>query len=736
MPRSCAADKETVISVLRRYIVNGHFQRTLPEWKSHVWDDLAKDLNYVWKVPALKLAMQRDWANVLSEARRLENILIYENVEETHPRSTDTSLNDSNHLDVGFRRDDDDDDDFTMPQERKRAEDQLFVVIFTSEIWKKYFIEKKQLNNNGCEETVLEPSWTDGLSDAIYSQHSLPCAWSFKRAKIYKSEGRTYYITIAGKCKSSKCGNSFFGFLEKEPEEGADVILKYYAKDTLRTEHEDVKRQLKGSRRQTVADSVIAIGAMNTRKEMALNMMKPGDSVCPIIPKKGTLRQAKNEKLGAKYGTDNPPDISEAGIIASMTQGQYSSCVVHVSEVPFFTFYNVPVQLQFYREFSRVHKGKVKLEIDATGSLMRSISRENSNIRSGHIFLFSIVINYKNEIIAVNQMITESHTNELITYFLQQWFNRNDLRKPDEFVMDYSKALILATCFSCNSMHISMYLKVCFQYLITNRKDSLFALRTYIRVDVAHLIHAVCRWHSITSVRHSGIKDFYVRCVSLLIECRNFQQFQHILLRIFVVSFHPYYSAESSFINEDGNPQNVPSTQQAQKFLEESISVRPVSEFEWTAPTAVADNDGKKEEEKRREEWADEWATDDIIKQWVQQLKVQATVASNEISGAINGLYNVEYGKDVMRICVEFPLWSAVMNNYFNCNNHHASSANVEKHFDILKTKLKALFGKPPRPSRFLKFHIEDIKGESLIAGGNLNQEKLTLRGNQTMVTI
>lgn len=84
-------------------------------------------------------------------------------------------------------------------------------------------------------------------------------------------------------------------------------------------------------------------------------------------------------------------------------------------------------------------------------------------------------------------------------------------------VYDYSKALLSAITRSfCNRKSLKEYNSMCFDFLTS--KNSLLP-ECYARVDVAHIIHMLCRWKCLST--RKSIKDFYVRCISLLIKSEN-----------------------------------------------------------------------------------------------------------------------------------------------------------------------------------------------------------------------
>jgi len=96
---------------------------------------------------------------------------------------------------------------------------------------------------------------------------------------------------------------------------------------------------------------------------------------------------------------------------------------------------------------------------------------------------------------------------------------------------------------------------VCFDFL-TSEKSLL--PECYVRVDVAHIVHMLCRWKCLSA--RKPIKYFYVRC--LLIKSQNIDMFKSALEMIIIVA------------NTDGVDNNLKNTpaEDARKHLMESIS--------------------------------------------------------------------------------------------------------------------------------------------------------------------
>lgn len=83
-------------------------------------------------------------------------------------------------------------------------------------------------------------------------------------------------------------------------------------------------------------------------------------------------------------------------------------------------------------------------------------------LKSAHIFLYCIVINFDNTILSVYQMLTEAQDADIIHFWLRKWL-RQITRKPTEIVIDYSRALLLACVKAFNEQSLKNYIDNCFK---------------------------------------------------------------------------------------------------------------------------------------------------------------------------------------------------------------------------------------------------------------------------------
>lgn len=63
---------------------------------------------------------------------------------------------------------------------------------------------------------------------------------------------------------------------------------------------------------------------------------------------------------------------------------------------------------------------------------------------------------------------------------------------------------------------------------------------SFIRIDVAHLVHAVSLWKCFQNVSHPEVKEFYIRCVTLMVDCQDFHQLEKVFSLTCTVCIHKY----------------------------------------------------------------------------------------------------------------------------------------------------------------------------------------------------
>lgn len=170
MPRVAMVSVDEAVQILIKFV--DHFKDAhFPPFSSPVWKLMSNACDNKWS-PALV------YTNIVQNRRQIVTIMRDKLgiVLDTNYNTPDISLNDPK-LDLTIRpsvSDENDPDYKTSP---------TFVLILDNEIWQ-YVGPVLQQYERSYQ--ILEPHvWTDLLFDEFFKQFRLPCAFIFKRAKIY-----------------------------------------------------------------------------------------------------------------------------------------------------------------------------------------------------------------------------------------------------------------------------------------------------------------------------------------------------------------------------------------------------------------------------------------------------------------------------------------------------------------------------------------------------------------------
>ena len=439
---------------------------------------------------------------------------------------------------------------------------ELFDLVLTEEEWKMI----KTDSTSEYPTKRLEPwVWANVIDQAFHRQYRMRCAFVYQDSYVTLSADQlTYKIAVNGKCKNKKCSNIFRGTAVKTIEHPG-VTMQVRTRDTRNDIHEKVKRPFNRKMRKEAAKEMITEGCAAYRRRKAREIMRPGDTEPSSVPSQDVARHVRKEGIDNMLGVKKLDGRDLIKTIEEMKASiEYLNFIHEVGSWPFYVFFSFPAQLHAYKEYCRVNKNTSSISVDATGSIVKKIQRTNGS-ESSHIFLYSIVVNFDKTTVAVEEMLSERHDTEFITFWLKRWLRRG-APIPKEAVCDYSRALLSGLCLALNNMTIKAYIMFCFSSIL---KGSMERPQTLIRVDVAHLIHLVCRWNCFKAANQRCIKDFYVRCVALMVECQTLSDFDQVFSLTCVVGLQSYEDAqlESS---------HAKTAHEAREKLESFIAVREV----------------------------------------------------------------------------------------------------------------------------------------------------------------
>ncbi|KAF0707990.1 ATP-dependent DNA helicase [Aphis craccivora] len=427
--------------------------------------------------------------------------------------------------------------------------------------------------------------WTNIINDYFLKNYKLHCTFIYKRCRdVYRSK---HYLELKGRCKD--CLLEMVGWADKEPLESFYLSLTVVTKDTRDkwAEHTS-KRQLNGSKRFDVGKNL--------------------STSCARI----------NEKCPIKS-------------LIELKHGKFSGSIHTISADKFFIHYWTPYQLVVYKH---IQKSYCRLAIDATGSLVKKITRTNQHLKSSHIVLYEAVVLTTSYQVSTTQMMSEKQDTLTIFYWLGQWL-RDGVSIPQEVVCDYSKALLggITRAF-CNGLTLHDYVNNCLAALNGN---ILGRPVCYLRIDVSHLI----------------------KLIYILIKAESLFEFKSI--------------AHEKLINK----------------------IKHISLFEIKETIEEYNNEdnfnqiGKEsDDELFSEEESYSKSTSSKITIFLDEIKRESKSRAHLKGDKISAYFIPEFGKQILRICKEFPLWTNVMRSLFNSPYDTATFASVEGNFSELKNRI------------------------------------------------
>lgn len=258
--------------------------------------------------------------------------------------------------------------------------------------------------------------------------------------------------------------------------------------------------------------------------------MASGDSIPPHIYNAHSLRNAKYE-----YSQGLHVDKDPITALCLLKSSSMKNCIHSISLYPFHVYYCSVQQLQIFQAYCRANQNDAKINIDATGSLVRKIVRPDGSI-SGHIFLYQVVIYWMNTQISVYQMLSEKHDALSIESWLRYWVNTLGAPRPNEVVSDDGKALLIA---AINSYTRQRTIR---EYVNASFKQE--QIPCYIRIDVAHFLH---KYAILLKMTQPLVKKFFMIAMGQLVLARSDRAAGQLIRSILIVC----QSTSSGLTNEE-----------------------------------------------------------------------------------------------------------------------------------------------------------------------------------------
>lgn len=579
--------------------------------------------------------------------------------------------------------------------------------------------EKHQKTKKGLRRVwKLQNGWVDIFLDTFFEQHGLPCSYSILYHHVTPGSINAF-ISFKGKCSEQNCRAIVFGDVGEVPSPGNDVIVTFMALNTHDINHSK-KRFLRQPKRGIISKEILNSGVSQWRRNMADTTMDYGDTEPPNLYSNHVLAMAKQEHVNTTLGVEGSNPIMS--IVTLKYEIEHMGSIHNIGCDPFYVHYWLPTQEFIYKSEIR-HKKWITMSVDATGSLVLPILRTINKIQSAHIFLYQMVVEIEGKTVPISQQLSEKQDMLSINYWMSCWTNMGN-KSPNECISDYSKALIGAITRSfCNRKSLKDYVKVCFEYLIGIENN---VPECFVRIDIAHMVHILCRWKCL-KVRYE-IRDFYIRCICLLIQENDIIQFKKILEMIITV-------ASSKTDGRDSNNKDTPAEEDRRQLINLISSTNTVDLPDLENDEINRDYKGISSDEEiflyeDQHEIYNETNYVMNIETWLREVEEKSIQKSKVVGDHLNGLFCIDLVKSLMHICLEFPLWSGVMVNHFSSPNLRASSARVEGYFSTLKSSIVKKNARM-RVDKFLVTHLRAIRGDVKISGSLMDD---TLKNTTTIL--
>ncbi|KAL7307882.1 hypothetical protein TKK_0000198 [Trichogramma kaykai] len=503
------------------------------------------------------------------------------------------------------------------------------------------------------QKIVLIPNrWTIAMTRALNSTLGIKCPYSFKKGQVYSSSNK--WFDFYGWCP--ECKNYIYGVCPKKPTSNSEkVTLEILTLDTKSIPHIK-KRPFFGHERREAKTKLKHMTAYQYRLEMINEKMKFGDFIPTDIPSLEVLRKVKEEAMNNYINLQGPKEPLQSLIYLS-TQNDINSTIV----------------------------------VDATGSLMKSLVVHETT--SSHIMLYQLLSWFedeqfnilKNEYAPLDQLVSTKQDTNTVRNWIGNWVHRNK-KHPTQTVTDCSLVLLNALSMELNGCSYKEFNIKCLLYLQLEGKYNP-QLTSFIRLDRAHFINAICRWKIWKSPKNSTAKDFYTYIFGYALTIKEFKTMEKLILAAFVIS------------------------QRSKDSIKESINKSKDLTFNVTLEDTM-DNDNQHLQK-------------DQMTNYINSLYEKSTKyidKNTSLSPMPNNFYLPDIKDNMILLFTQFPSFSLVMKSYFSGSSEVASTCRSESYNKDLKENLE-LRG-VISVNKFVLWHSSIIKAQTNLCFASIKEYK------------
>lgn len=197
---------------------------------------------------------------------------------------------------------------------------------------------------------------------------------------------------------------NLYGFSEKKPLEDEPLKLKICIPNVANIKHvSNSKRPLGGEQRKVIGEELQNTESFLMRKELVNKTMAFGEKIPPHVYSTEVLRKAKQNYGDKSLGIEVNDPINS--LIELKYLMPYAGSIHIICADPFIVHYWSPEQKLVFNESCKSKINNCRLCIDATGQLVKKISRTSQ----GNNGVFQT---------PVSQMLSETQDMSTISYLL------------------------------------------------------------------------------------------------------------------------------------------------------------------------------------------------------------------------------------------------------------------------------------------------------------------------------
>lgn len=537
-----AVPHEKILEALLKYDIYNEKKELKPR-KDDVWYDVCSDLSAEGKLTPVNV-----WSMVKQDRHNLHSF--YRKKKKIEDDHDDFDNEDFEHeipavIEIAENSEAIKDIDKEIPAENNGEEKikqnseknkklkkslQNVTVTIKPEKWK-LISPGNRKRESGRNYRSLKQGWAYIIQEALWDVLQLPCAFIFPGMSQNFDHWQAD-ILLQGHCK--ECGNPFVAKCLTEPVPGAAAVFKITTSNTNGIPHCQ-KVSVRGVARKKMSEEAVKTKA--TPQELRLKLakklkLKPNGPVCSLVPSKKAsekiIQEGKYDDLGIKKG------LKMSDSLENLKRTKLSGHIKEIGHIPFRVMYWSQPQIRAHNLIQK--KLGHPIEIDSTGGTDLKVAREGAP--SSEIFLTQIVSYVDDDTVPLAQMRSEKNTASYFGHFFDEWLADN-ATVPRSTVTDMSKALLNAACKSFNGITYSIYNEQCLKHL--QGLDAI-ELNTHIRIDIAHLKHAISNWKCFNSDTDEGKKQkiFFTKSIGLMSTIRNFKDFEKTLVLVFKCALSTY----------------------------------------------------------------------------------------------------------------------------------------------------------------------------------------------------